>query len=95
MKTKVPYNTDLVVELLRDTYPEEIEIIENLKKCNEGYWKSKSYIYFVSPKNANQPNAEWQFKTNIVLEHKTKGTIVLDILKGNKIGGIEFIKYID
>lgn len=94
MKNRVRYDINWLVELLEEQYPEKNEIIENLKDCKEGSWQSKAYIYFISPDNPNQPDSKWQFKESIVLEHKTEGTIVLDVLKENKIGGIEFLKYL-
>jgi hypothetical protein len=45
----------------------------------------------VSPENANKPGAEWQFERSIVLEDPKEGELVLDILKGNRVGGIEFL----
>jgi hypothetical protein len=33
--------------------------------------------------------SEWQIETNIVLEHPTEGDLVLDILKGQRVGGVE------
>lgn len=74
--------------------PERLDVINALEKCRKGKWESRAYIYFVSPQNANQEGADWQFGENIVLEHDTEGTIVIDLLKNGKIGGIEFVKYI-
>jgi hypothetical protein len=36
--------------------------------------------------------SEWQFDHNVILTDETEGTLVLDILKGNRVGGIEFLK---
>lgn len=88
------FNSQWIVELVKKQEPERLDIIEALEKCTKGKWESRAYIYFVSQKNANQKGAEWQFKENIVLEHKKIGTIVLDVLKDGRIGGIEFVKYI-
>ena len=35
-----------------------------------------------------------EFEENITLEDKKNGTIILDVLKGNKIGGIKFLKFL-
>jgi hypothetical protein len=70
------------------------EIIKALSECTNGLKESRAYIYFVNGDNPNQPNSEWQFEENITLEDKINGTIILDILKGNRIGGMEFLKYL-
>ena len=52
-----------------------------------------AYIYFVDPSNANQPDSEWQFEENIVLDDPLHGERVLDILKGRRVGGVEILKH--
>ncbi len=89
-----PYNSQWLVDIAQKHIPDEPEIIAALSKCVKARVESKAYIYFVDPDNANQSNSEWQFEKNIVLEDKKHGTIVLDVLKGNKIGGVEFLKFL-
>ena len=48
-------------------------------------------LYFVDPRRPNQPGSDWQFEENIILEHPTEGDLVLDILKGHRVGGVEFL----
>jgi hypothetical protein len=48
----------------------------------------------VNSEKPNQKGSEWQFDENIILEHETEGTIVLDVLKDGRIGGIEFVSQI-
>ena len=74
-------------EKLKDEYP---WLPYALKKCTRVVKKSKYYIYFVNPKNPNKLNSEWQFDENILIEDTVHGDIVLDILKGERVGGIEF-----
>ncbi len=88
------YNPNWVVKIAKKQIPERPEIIEALMRCTLGLKQSRAYIYFVDAKNPNQPNSKWQFEENITLEDKKNGTVVLDILKGNKIGGIEFLKFV-
>lgn len=95
MKKLEVFDSKWIIELVKTQYPEKSEIIESLKTCTAGYWKSKAYIYFVSTTNPNQPKSNWQHKESIVLEDEKEGTIVIDILKENKIGGIEFLKKIE
>jgi hypothetical protein len=49
----------------------------------------------VNPDNPNKAGSEWQFETNILLEHPSEGTLVLDVLKGQRIGGVETIDRIE
>jgi hypothetical protein len=83
-----------IIELVKEQQPEREDVIFALTNAIDGHWESKAYYKFVSSKNANKISAEWQFDENIVLEHDTLGTIVLDYLKDKRIGGIEFIKLI-
>jgi hypothetical protein len=91
----VPFDSKWIIELVKAQYPEKLEIIERLKTCKAGYWKSKAYIYFVSATNPNQLKSNWQHKESLILEDEKKGTIVIDILTENKIGGIEFLSCIE
>lgn len=88
------YNPDWLVEAAQEQIPEEKVIIHNLKKCIMCFKESKAYHYFILPKNPNEPNSDWQFDENILLRDTKHGDIVLDILKGKVIGGIEFLKYL-
>lgn len=88
------FNPQWVIDLVKEQKPDRLDVIDALEKGIKGKWESRAYINFVSTKNANQEGSEWQFKENIVLEHDTEGTIVIDLLKNGKIGGIEFVKYI-
>jgi hypothetical protein len=51
--------------------------------------------YFVDPQRPNEQGSEWQFLENVVMEHPTDGTIVLDILKDGRVGGVEFVDRIE
>ncbi len=66
-----------------------------LSQCGAGYWESPAYVSYISGKNPNQPGSEWQFETNVLLEHETMGTVIIDILKGQRLGGIEFVDKIE
>ena len=47
--------------------------------------------HFVNPTNPDEPESEWQVQTNFELQHPTEGDLVLDILEGNRVGGVEFL----
>jgi len=86
------YNPEWLVELAAEQIPEETEIIKSIRNCTKVLRESKAYIYFALP--PNKPGSEWIFKKNIMLKHKTNGQIVLDILSNDKIGGVEFLKFL-
>lgn len=88
------FHIEQIIELLKKQKPERLDLINELEKSDRKTWIRQPYIYLVSAENANQPGSEWQFQENIVLEHETEGTIVLDILKDGRIGGIEFVNQI-
>lgn len=88
------FHIEQIVELLKEQEPDRFDLIEELEKTDRKSWIRQPYIYFVSAERPNQPGSEWQFEENIVLEHETEGTIVLDILKDGRIGGIEFVSLI-
>ena len=69
-------------------------MIEQLNKSEKKEWIRQPYIRFVSAIRPNLLGSEWQFAENIVLEHETEGTIILDILEDGRIGGIEFVAQI-
>ncbi len=85
------YNSEWLVVLAEKQIPDECWLPDALRECTKYSFESKAYYHFVSPKDANKPGAEWQFERNIILTDKKEGEIVLDILKGNKVGGIEFL----
>lgn len=88
-------NIEEIIELVRQQEPNRQDLIKALQNCTGGQWASKGYYRFVDSTNANQVGAKWQFDENIILESKTLGTLVIDYLKGNQIGGIEFLKNLD
>ena len=82
-----------IIDFIKLNLPKDLYSTDDLK-AEFGNWKSKAYYRFVSSKNANKPGSEWQFHDNIILEHEKHGTIILDILENNRIGGIEFYKFL-
>jgi len=91
---KSEFHIEQIIELIKRQEPDRLDLIEELEKSERKKWIRQPYIHFVSAERPNQPGSEWQFDENIVLEHETEGTIVLDILKDGRIGGIEFVSQI-
>ena len=87
-------NINEIIELVRQQEPLRKDVIKALRECKGGQWRGNAYFQFVDSNNANQIGAEWQFEDNIVIEHPEKGTIIIDFLKDNKIGGLEFYELI-
>jgi len=91
---KPEFHIEQIIKLIKEQKPDRTDLIEELKKSEIKKWIRQPYIRFVSSERANQLGSEWQFDENIVLEHENEGTIVLDILKDGRIGGIEFVNQI-
>lgn len=89
-----PYDPRWLVALAKEQYPDDPQFAEALARCTSRSEESPAYIHFVDPKDANKPGAEWQFDQNIMLESETEGRIILDVLKGGRIGGAEFLERI-
>ena len=85
-----PYDPWWLVELAEEQLPEESWLSEALRKCTRASG-SPPYIHFVSACQPNKPNSEWQFDMNLSLEHPEYGELILDILKGHRVGGVEFL----
>lgn len=62
-----------------------------LSKCTTARIDSDFYIYFVDSDNPNKPESEWQFDTNLTIEESAEGELVLDILEGDRVGGVELL----
>jgi hypothetical protein len=84
-----------LVEATKVQAPEFPWLIQALESCGPGQWESRAYVRYVSNQNPNQPGALWQFERNVVLNHQSLGMVVLDILRGNRLGGIEFVDKTD
>jgi hypothetical protein len=85
------YDPTWLVELSKQQLPEEEWLPAALAECRVAWQKSDAYIYFIDPAHANEPGSEWQFEGNLFLEHPIEGELVLDILSGNRVGGVEFL----
>jgi uncharacterized protein YuzE len=88
------FDIEIIIELIKEQEPERLDLIDQLRKSEKQKWIHQPYVGFVSVERPNQPDSEWQFCESIVLEHEIEGTIVLDVLKDGRIGGIEFVSQI-
>ena len=94
MTKQSKFKIELIIDLVKEQEPKRTDLIEQLENSEIKEWFRQAYVHFVSGFRPNQPGSEWQFEECIELEHPTEGTIVLDILKDGRIGGIEFLNYI-
>jgi hypothetical protein len=84
------FDPRMLVDAARKQAPSYLWLPDALANCPKGNWRSRAYVHYVSSKNANQPGAEWQHDKCVTLTHDTLGTVIIDVLKGDRIGGIEF-----
>lgn len=86
-----PHDPAWLVEWVRKDVPDEPWLADALARCTRAMEGGAAYRYFVDPANANQPGARWQIEGSRTLHHPKEGTLVLDVLTGRRIGGIEFL----
>jgi hypothetical protein len=86
-----PYDPAWLVELAKAQLPEEGWLPGALAACTRARQESAAYIHFVNPADPNEPGSEWEIQTDLTLHHPTEGDLVLDILEGNRVGGVEFL----
>ncbi len=86
-----PYDPTWLVEWVREHVPGEPWLADALARCTRAARGGRAYLYFVDASNANQPGGEWQIDDSLTLDHPKEGTLVLDVLSGRRIGGIEFL----
>ena len=86
-----PYDPAWLIELAKEQLPDETWLPAALAACTMARQESAAYIHFVKPADPDEPSSEWQVQTNVTLKHPTEGEVVLDILEGNQIGGVEFL----
>ncbi len=86
-----PYDPTWLVELAKQQLPEEAWLPAALAACTMARQDSPAYIHFVTKSDPEEPSSEWQAQTDLTLKHPTEGELLLDILEGNRVGGVEFL----
>ena len=86
-----PYDHTWLVELAKAQFPEETWLPAALAACTSARQDTSAYIHFVDPADPDAPSSEWEVQSNLTLRHPAEGDLVLDVLEGNKIGGVEFL----
>jgi hypothetical protein len=86
-----PYDPAWLVELAKEQLPEEDWLPAALAACTMAKQESAAYIHFLKPADPDEPSSEWGVQRDLTLKHPTEGDLVLDILEGNRVGGVEFL----
>ena len=81
-----PYDPEWLVRLATDQHPDAPWLPGSLRACRHVRPETRAYVHFVDP-----ATPAWRFAGNIVLESPEHGTLVLDILEGEVVGGVEFL----
>ena len=90
-----PHDPTWLVQLAREQRPDLPWLAESVAQCTQWHRKIQGrkkkciYVDFVTPEAANQPGTDWQYRETISLQHPEFGHIVLDVLKDNRVGGVE------
>lgn len=83
------FDPHTLAETVRRQAPEFSWLPGALSNCGRGEWESRAYVRYVPRRDA--AGAPWPFQASLVLNHAELGTVVLDILAGERLGGIEFV----
>ena len=81
-----PYDPTWLVALARAQRPDEPWLPAALARCTSVEEESRAFYRFVDP---GAP--DWRFERNVTLDGGREGTLVLDVLEGNRVGGVEFL----
>ena len=94
------YDPSWLVTLARDQRPDLPWLPEAFAGCTRASSRTSRrhgrrvreviYLHFVDPERANQPGADWQIDSGLWLRHPTDGILNIDVLKGQRVGGVEF-----
>ncbi len=84
-----------LIQILEKEEQKNENLINSLQNCKGGNWKNKAYYQFINSENPNQVGSKWQFLDNVIIEHKEIGTIIIDLLTDNRIGGLEFYELLN
>ncbi|HEY8026358.1 MAG TPA: hypothetical protein VIF60_17480 [Burkholderiaceae bacterium] len=86
-----PYDAQWLIHLARLQHADKEWLADAFAKCTMAKSGGKAYVYFVDHANPNRPGSAWQFDQSLMLECPERGEIVVDVLKGARVGGIEFL----
>lgn len=79
-----------LLDLMQEQEPERAEVMEQLKSLGDKKYVRQAYIYLLSP----EQRKDEEVKESITLEHEVEGTLVLDVLSGGRLLGVELVNCI-
>ena len=85
------YDPSWLVEASKYRLDEYPWLTDALVQCTKAKEESEFYTYFINRLRPNKKGSEWQFQESITIEDTPEGDVVIDIVKTNRIGGIEFL----
>ena len=80
-----PYDPTSLVALAREQHPGEAWLPAALERCTRAREDGRAYLSF----EEFEPG---EFERNLILEHPREGTLVLDVLTGGRVGGVELLR---
>lgn len=84
-----PFDPSHLVALARTQHPEAPWLAEALARCTAGRWESRAYLHVVDPSDPT-----WQVEQTVLLHDRARGDVVVDVLTGQRVGGIEFLRHL-
>ena len=81
-----PFDPGRLVRLAREQHPDRPDLAAALARCTDGTWESRAYLHFEDP---SAPG--WIVAETVPLEDR-RDSVVVDVLRGGRIGGAEFLR---
>lgn len=85
------YDPEWLAKLAEQQHPDKPWLAPALRRCTRCHKESRAYFYFVSPDRPGEAGSDWQLEANILMMDEKKRDLVLDILTGHRVGGVEFL----
>ncbi len=83
-----PFDPSGLPELALAKCPGHPWLADALRACTVQWNRNELYSYFIDPATRA---TEWKFASTLMLDCPRRGGLAIDILKGDRIGGIEFL----
>ena len=88
------FHIETIIDLMKEQFPEEFDIIEQLQNSKWKAWIRRAYVVFENEKGPKPNTFNPKIVNAIALEDDKEGTIVIDILEDGSIKGFEFVNQI-
>ncbi|MCB0358827.1 MAG: hypothetical protein KDD44_04305 [Bdellovibrionales bacterium] len=87
-----PYDPSWLVALAQRLRPDDAQLAAGLGQCTEAASDGSGYLYFVDPGlTGGNRESPWAFDHSIELRDPAGTTVVLDVLKNGRIGGVDVL----